>query len=143
MSDPEYAPSPWEPVADHVERYLATDGKDGFDFNGAQCIILTTTGRKSGKLRRTPLIRVHDGSDYLVVASMGGAPNHPVWYLNLQANPEVTIQDRAEVHHLVARTAPPEEKAERWPAATAAWPDYANYQIRTDRDNPLVVCEPC
>nr|MCS5678193.1 nitroreductase family deazaflavin-dependent oxidoreductase [Acidimicrobiales bacterium] len=116
MSDPEYAPSPWEPVADHVDRYLATDGRDGFDFNGAQCIILTTTGRKSGKLRRTPLIRVHDGSDYLVVASMGGAPNHPVWYLNLQANPEVTIQDRAEVHHLVARTAPPEEKAERWPA---------------------------
>ena len=62
MSDPEYAPSPWEPVADHVERYLATDGKDGFDFNGAQCIILSTTGRKSGKLRRTPLIRVHDGA---------------------------------------------------------------------------------
>ena len=143
MSDPEYDPSPWEPVADHVERYLATNGKDGFDFNGAQCIILSTTGRKSGKLRRTPLIRVHDGSDYLVVASMGGAPNHPVWYLNLQANPEVTIQDRAEVHHLVARTAPPEEKVERWPAATAAWPDYANYQIRTDRDIPLVVCEPC
>ena len=143
MSDPEYAPSPWEPVADHVERYLATDGKDGFDFNGAQCIILTTTGRKAGKLRRTPLIRVHDGSDYLVVASMGGAPNHPVWYLNLQANPEVTIQDRAEVHHLVARTAPPEEKAARWPAAIAAWPDYANYQVRTDRDSPLVVCEPC
>ncbi len=142
MTSPEYEPSPWEPVADHVERYLATDGADGFEFNGAECIILTTTGRKSGKLRRTPLIRVHDGRDYLVVASMGCAPLNPVWYLNLQANPDVTIQDRSEVHHLVARTASPEEKAERWPAAVAAWPDYANYQAKTDRDIPLVVCEP-
>ncbi|SVD13834.1 uncharacterized protein METZ01_LOCUS366688, partial [marine metagenome] len=79
MTDAVYEPSPWEPVADHVERYLATDGADGFEFNGAQCIILTTTGRKSGSLRRTPLIRVHDGRDYLVVASMGGAPLNPVW----------------------------------------------------------------
>ena len=72
MSDTEYAPSPWEPVADHVERYLATDGVDGFEFNGAECIILTTIGRKSGMVRRSPLIRVHDGEFYLVVASMGG-----------------------------------------------------------------------
>ena len=142
MTSSEYEPSPWEPVADHVERYLATDGDDGFEFNGAECIILTTTGRKSGKLRRTPLIRVHDGKDYLIVASMGGAPLNPVWYLNLQANPEITIQDRAEVHQLVARTASPEEKAERWPAALHAWPAYADYQAKTRRDIPLVVCEP-
>ena len=142
MSDAEYAPSPWEPIADHVERYLATDGADGFEFNGAQCIILTTVGRKSGKVRRSPLIRIHDGEDYLVVASMGGAPKHPTWYLNLVANPEVTIQDRAQVHELVTRTASPEEKAERWPTALAAWPDYANYQSKTDRDIPLVICEP-
>ena len=142
MSDTEYAPSPWEPVADHVERYLATDGVDGFEFNGAECIILTTIGRKSGMVRRSPLIRVHDGEFYLVVASMGGAPRNPIWYLNLAANPEVTIQDRAEVHELTACTASPEEKAERWPAALAAWPAYAEYQAKTDRDIPLVVCEP-
>ena len=142
MSDQKYAPSSYAPSADHVERYLATGGEDGFEFNGAECIILTTTGRKSGKLRRTPLIRVHDGRDYLVVASMGGAPLNPVWYLNLQANPEVTIQDRSEVHHLMARTASPEEKSERWSAAVAAWPDYDNYQAKTDRDIPLVICEP-
>jgi len=142
MSDPEYAPSPYSPSADHVERYLASDGQDGFEFNGAECIILTTVGRKSGMLRRTPLIRVHDGDDYLVVASQGGARKNPVWYLNLLDNPEVTIQDRAEVHELVARTASPEEKARRWPAALAAWPAYAEYQARTDRDIPLVVCEP-
>ena len=142
MSDPDYAPSPYSPSADHVERYLATDGEDGFEFNGAECIILTTVGRKTGKVRRTPLIRVHDGKNYLVVASQGGARKHPVWYLNLLANPEVTIQDRAEVYHLAARTATPDEKACRWPAALAAWPAYADYQARTERDIPLVVCEP-
>ena len=142
MTSSEYEPSPWEFVADHVERYLATSGDDGFEFNGAECIILTTTGRKSGKLRRTPLIRVHDGRHYLIVASMGGAPLNPVWYLNLQADPEITIQDRAEVLQLVARTASPEEKAERWPAALDAWPAYADYQAKTSRDIPLVVCEP-
>ena len=129
-------------AVNYVDRYLATDGGDGFEFNGAECIILSTIGRKSGQLRRTPLIRVHDGRNYLVVASQGGARKNPVWYLNLQANPEITIQDRAEVHELVARTASPEEKAERWPAALAAWPAYAEYQAKTHRDIPLVVCEP-
>ncbi|MDG2428206.1 MAG: nitroreductase family deazaflavin-dependent oxidoreductase [Acidimicrobiales bacterium] len=142
MSDDLYAPSPWEPVADHVARYLSTNGDDGFEFNGAECVILTTLGRKSGKVRRSPLVRVHDGENYLVVASMGGAPKNPTWYLNLAANPEVTIQDRAEIHELLARTLSPEEKAESWPVALAAWPDYAEYQRLTDRDIPLVVCEP-
>ncbi|MDP6240172.1 MAG: nitroreductase family deazaflavin-dependent oxidoreductase [Acidimicrobiales bacterium] len=111
MGEPEYAPSPWEFVADHVERYLASDGEDGYEMEGAPCVILTTTGRRTGKVRRTPLIRVHDGEHYLVVASLGGAPQHPVWYLNLMADPEVTLQDRGVVHELVARTASPEEKA--------------------------------
>jgi len=142
MSDQKYAPSSYAPSADHVERYLATGGEDGFEFNGAKCIILTTIGRKTGKVRRTPLIRVHDGEHYLVVASQGGARKHPVWYLNLLANPEVTIQDRAEVHHLVARTTSSKEKARRWPVALAAWPAYADYQARTERDIPLVICEP-
>jgi deazaflavin-dependent oxidoreductase (nitroreductase family) len=142
MSDTEYEPSPWEPIADHVERYLATDGEDGAEWEGAQVIILGTTGRRSGKLRRTPLIRVRDGDNYLVVASMGGAPQHPQWYLNITEHPEVTVQDRAEVHELRARTASAEEKAALWPIAVEQWPDYANYQAGTDRDIPLVICEP-
>jgi deazaflavin-dependent oxidoreductase (nitroreductase family) len=137
-----YEPSPWEPIADHVERYLATNGDDGAEWNGAQVIVLTTTGAKSGKLRRTPLIRVTDGERWFVVASMGGAPQNPQWFHNLVANPEVTIQDRADVHELVARVATPEEKARYWPVAVAAWPDYDNYQQATDRDIPLVICEP-
>jgi deazaflavin-dependent oxidoreductase (nitroreductase family) len=141
MTDRDYAPSPWEPIADHVERYLATDGADGAEWMGAPAIVLTTTGARSGKLRRTPLIRVKDGDRYLVVASMGGAPQSPNWYFNLVANPEVTIQDRAEVHELVARVASPEEKAALWPVATAVWPAYDDYQAGTERDIPLVVCE--
>ncbi len=142
MSEPEYEPSPWEPIAEHVEKYLSTNGEDGGVWMDAPTIILSTVGRKTGKLRRTPLIRVKDGDDYLVVASMGGAPQHPVWYLNLVANPEVTIQDMAEVHELRARVADDDEKARRWPAAAAVWPDYDKYQASTDRNIPLVICEP-
>jgi deazaflavin-dependent oxidoreductase (nitroreductase family) len=142
MTDTNYAPSPWEPIAEHVERYLATNGDDGAVWEGAPCIILTTTGAKSGQLRRTPLIRVKDGDNYLVVASMGGAPTSPNWYFNMVANPEVTVQDRAEVHELRARVASPEEKAARWPLATAVWPAYDDYQAGTERDIPLVICEP-
>ena len=108
-----YQPSPWKPIADHVDRYLATDGADGFEWEGAQCVILTTVGRKTGSLRRTPLIRIRDGGRYLLVASMGGAPRHPNWYLNLVDNPEVTIQDQGELHRLREHaTATPSEKAE-------------------------------
>lgn len=144
MTTAEYEPSPWEPIAEHVQRYLDTGGEDGAEWEGAQTIILTTTGRKTGKLRRTPLIRVHDDAsgDYLVIASLGGAPSHPVWYLNLQANPDVTIQDRAEVHELRARTASVAEKADLWPIAVAAWPSYDDYQKSTERNIPLVICEP-
>jgi deazaflavin-dependent oxidoreductase (nitroreductase family) len=142
MSEAEYAPSPWEPIADHVERYLATDGQEGFEFEGAGSVILTTTGRKTGKLRRTPLIRVHDGERYLVVASLGGAPKHPVWYLNLVADANVVLQDRGDVFELKARTASAEEKAELWPVAVTAWPDYEAYQAGSDRDIPLVILEP-
>lgn len=142
MSDNDYEPSPWEPISDHVERYLATDGEDGFEWEGAEVIILATTGRRSRKLRRTPLIRVHDGERYVVVASMGGAPQHPVWYLNLVADPNVTLQDRGEVHELRARTASAEEKTELWPTAVAAWQDYENYQAGSERDIPVVILEP-
>ena len=141
MSEGEYIASTWDTAADHVERYLATDGADGYEFHGATCVILTTRGRRTGAIRRSPIVRVCDGGRYLAVASMGGAPKHPMWYLNLQANPEVTIQDKGEVHNLVARTATAVEKEELWPIAVAEWPDYENYQIRTERDIPLVICE--
>lgn len=136
-----YAPSPWEPIADHVDRYIASDGADGFLWEGGEVIILTTTGAKSGSERRTPLIRVTDGERYFVVASMGGAPNNPNWYHNMIAHPEVTIRDRAEVLQLVARQADAEEKARYWPLAVAAWPAYDDYQAATDRDIPLMICE--
>ncbi|MFL3017883.1 MAG: nitroreductase family deazaflavin-dependent oxidoreductase [Acidimicrobiales bacterium] len=141
MSKGQYIPSTYDVAADHVERYLATDGADGYDFHGAVCVILTTKGRRTGAIRRSPIVRVRDGGRYLAVASMGGAPKHPLWYLNLLADPEVTIQDKGEVHHLIARTATPAEKEELWPVAVAEWPDYENYQLRTERDIPLVICE--
>jgi deazaflavin-dependent oxidoreductase (nitroreductase family) len=137
----EYAPSPWEPIADHVDRYIATNGEDGFTWEGGEIIILTTTGAKSGKERRTPLIRVTDGERYFVVASMGGAPQNPQWFHNIVANPDVTIRDRADVHELRARVADADEKARYWPLAVAAWPDYDKYDAATDRDIPLVICE--
>tara|TARA_Y100001970_G_scaffold256589_1_gene334435 strand:+ start:636 stop:1073 length:438 start_codon:yes stop_codon:yes gene_type:complete len=140
-SKEEYIPSTYDIAADHVERYLATDGADGYEFHGANCVILTTRGRRTGAIRRSPIVRVCDGGRYLAVASMGGAPKHPMWYLNLQANPEVTIQDKGEVHNLIARTATAVEKEELWPIAVAEWPDYENYQKRTERDIPLVICE--
>lgn len=142
MTDGEYIPSTWDRTADHVDRYLASDGDDGYEFDGAKCVVLTTRGRRTGATRRSPLIRVSDGDRYLLVASMGGAPNHPSWYLNLVANPNITIQDRAEAYEMVARTADPHEKAKLWPLAVAQWPDYEVYQERAERDIPLVICEP-
>ena len=127
--------------ADHVKRYLATNGRDGYEFNGGECVILTTRGRHSGLIRRVPVMRVRDGDRYLVVASMGGAPRHPSWYLNLVADPDVIIQDRSEIHEMVARTADPDGKAELWSRAVAQWPNNEIYQTRTKREIPLVVCE--
>ncbi len=141
MSD-NYEPSPWEPIADHVQQYLDTDGEQGGVWEGAPIIVLSTTGAKSAKLRRTPLIRVKVGEDYLVIASMGGAPSHPNWYRNIEAHPEVTIQDHAEVHEMIARTATEAEREELWPAATAVWPAYDEYVTKTDRVIPLVICSP-
>ena len=142
MREGEYIPSTWDTAAEHVERYLATDGADGYEFHGATCVILTTKGRRTGAIRRSPIVKVCDGDRYLAIASMGGAPKHPMWYLNLQADPEVTIQDKGEVHHLIARTATAAEKEELWPIAVAEWSDYENYQKQTEREIPLVICEP-
>jgi deazaflavin-dependent oxidoreductase (nitroreductase family) len=137
-----YLPSRTPFVADHVERYLATNGADGYEVGGAKCIVLSTVGRQTGALRRCALVRVKDGDRYLVVGSRGGAPTHPAWYFNLLDNPDVTIQDRDEVHELRARLATPAERAALWPVAIEAWPAYDEYQAKTDRQIPLVICEP-
>jgi deazaflavin-dependent oxidoreductase (nitroreductase family) len=127
---------------EHIDRYLATDGEEGHDWQGTQTLILTTTGRRSGQKRQHPLIYGRHGDDYLVVASMGGAPKHPAWYLNLDASPEVEIQVKGDKIPAHARTATPEEKAELWSIMTKEWPDYDRYQETTDREIPVVVLEP-
>jgi len=127
---------------EHVDRYLATGGEEGHDWQGTQTLILTTTGRRSGRQRQTPLIYGRHGDDYLIVASKGGGPRHPSWYLNLEANPEVEIQVKGEKMRAHARTATREEKAELWSIMTREWPDYDRYQEQTAREIPLVVVEP-
>jgi deazaflavin-dependent oxidoreductase (nitroreductase family) len=137
-----YEPSPWGPIADQVALYESSGGTEGLELEGQPCIILTTTGNKSGKLRKTPLMRVeHDGS-YAVVASMGGAPKHPVWYFNLLADARVTLQDGPAVLDLVAHEATGDEKATWWARAVEVWPAYDTYQASTDRVIPLFVLDP-
>jgi deazaflavin-dependent oxidoreductase (nitroreductase family) len=126
---------------EHIDRYVATDGEEGHDWNGTQALLLTTTGRKTGQERISPLIYGRHGDDYLIVASKGGTPENPAWYLNLEANPEVGVQVKGDKFTANARTATPEEKAEMWPIMTKEWPDYDTYQTKTDRDIPVVVLE--
>ena len=127
---------------EHVKRYIETDGEEGHDWRrGAPILLLTTTGRKSGRKITKPLIYQPHGDDYLVVASRGGAPNPPAWYLNLEANPEVEVQVRADRFKARARDATPEEKPELWQRMVAVWPDYDEYQKRTDRQIPVVILE--
>jgi deazaflavin-dependent oxidoreductase (nitroreductase family) len=127
---------------EHVDRYRATNGEDGHDWEGTQTLILTTTGRRSGEPRTHALIYGRHGADYLVVASKGGAPQHPAWYLNLEANPDVEIQVKGDKLRARARTARPDQKAELWPIMTKEWPAYDGYQTKTDREIPVVVLEP-
>jgi len=137
----EYLPSPWEFVADTVRQYEETGGREGGTLEGKPCVILTTQGRHTGKLRKTPLMRVeHDGT-YAVVASMGGAPKHPVWYLNLLVDPAVTLQDGDEVSDRRARIVDGDEKREWWARANEVWPSYDEYQAVTDREIPVIVLE--
>jgi deazaflavin-dependent oxidoreductase (nitroreductase family) len=127
---------------EHIRRYRDTDGEVGYLWNGATALLLTTTGRKSGQLRTQPLIFARDGDDYLVVASMGGAPNHPSWYLNLTANPDAEIQVKGDVIPVRAHTATAEEKPRLWKIVNEVWPNYDVYQTRTDRQIPVVVLSP-
>lgn len=143
MSSDAYRPPDLDLLGDeHVRRYQETDGKVGYIWNGAPVLLLTAIGRKSGKSRTTPLIHGRDGDDYLVVASMGGAPEHPQWYRNLLAHAAAQIQVRAEHIDVTARTAAEDEKSRLWKIMTELWPNYDVYQSRTDRVIPVVVLSP-
>ena len=138
----EYEPSPWGPVADQVALYERTGGVEGNDFMGARCVILASHGARTGSVRKTPLIRITDGTNYVVIGSMGGAPTHPQWVHNLRAEPRVRVQDGAEVGDFAAREVSGDEKPRWWALATEAWPDYDAYQASTERQIPLFVLEP-
>ena len=127
-------------VKEHTQRYLDSGGEDGHEWRpGVPTLLLTTTGRKSGAKRRTALIYGRDNADYVVVASKGGSPEQPAWYLNLQATPEVEIQVFDAVLPAVARTATGEERERLWALMRQIWPAYDEYQTRTDREIPVVV----
>jgi deazaflavin-dependent oxidoreductase (nitroreductase family) len=127
---------------EHVKRYLETKGEEGFHWrNDTTILILFTKGRKSGELRSHALIFRPWADAFLVVASKGGAPQPPTWFLNLEADPEVEVQIMGDRFPAYARVATPEEKPAMWKEMTAAWPDYDNYQTKTDREIPVVVLE--
>lgn len=138
----EYVPSPHKWAADQVDKYESSGGTEGTTLQGKPVVIVTTLGARTGKVRKIPLMRVEHGGRYAVVASQGGAPTHPVWYHNLKAHPRVELQDGPTKQELTAREVTGEEKAEWWERAVEAWPDYANYQTKTDRQIPVFVLEP-
>ncbi|MCH2316494.1 MAG: nitroreductase family deazaflavin-dependent oxidoreductase [SAR202 cluster bacterium] len=139
----EYIPSPTEWVRNQVELYESSGGTEGTSLNGLAVIIVTNKGRKTGAIRKTPLMRVADGDNYVLVASRGGAPTNPVWYYNLQADPNVEIRDGVDVHSMKVREV--EDSAERqrlWDIAVEAFPPYQEYQDKTDRSIPVFIAEP-
>jgi deazaflavin-dependent oxidoreductase (nitroreductase family) len=125
----------------HVEHYRTTNGAEGHDWRGTQILLLTTKGRTSGEPRTTPLIYQPDGDRYVVVASKGGAPEHPGWYLNLTKNPEVEVQIKGDRFRARARTAEGEERERTWRKLNEMWPHYDEYQTKTTRQIPVVVLE--
>lgn len=127
---------------DHVRAYRESGGEVGYIWNGVPTLLLTATGRRTGRKITSPLIFARDGDDYLIVASLGGAPKHPAWYLNLQANPEAEIQVKANQLAVLAHTASAQEKPRLWKIVTEVWPNYDTYQARTDRNIPVVVLSP-
>ncbi|MFI7676248.1 nitroreductase family deazaflavin-dependent oxidoreductase [Actinophytocola sp. NPDC049390] len=138
----EYEPSPSDRARKQVEEYESSGGTRGNTMIGLPVVILTTKGARSGKIRKTPLMRVaHDG-EYAVVASLGGAPKHPVWYHNVKSHPEVELQDGPTKQDMVAREVTGEEKARWWAIAVDAFPNYADYQKKTDREIPVFVLTP-
>lgn len=138
----EYEPSPAQWVRDQVEQYESSGGTEGTTMRDMPVIILTTRGAKSGKIRKTPLMRVEHNGAYAVVASQGGAPKHPVWYHNLTADPRAELQDGPVRQDMNVREVTGDEKALWWGRAVEAFPDYADYQKKTDRQIPVLVLEP-
>jgi len=138
----EYEPSTSDWARENAEKYMESGGTEGTELMGRPVILLTTIGAKSGKIRKTPLMRVEHNGEYAVVASLGGAPKHPVWYHNLQADPHVELQDGPVKREYDAREVTGAEKDEWWQRATATWPDYDEYQKKTDRTIPLFVLTP-
>ena len=141
----EYVPSPRDWVREQVELYESTGGKDGTTLRdtGLPVIIVTNIGNKTGFVRKTPLMRAVDGPNYILVASQGGAPKHPVWYFNLKANRSVKIQDGSNIYDMeVKEITDPEEKMRLWKIAVDAYPPYREYQERTSRIIPVLLAEP-
>ena len=139
--DGEYEPSPEQWVRDQVELYEGSGGREGTTLRGMPVIVLTSRGVKSGKIRKNPLMRVEHEGRYAAVASMGGAPKHPTWYFNLLADPHVELQDGPVRADMIAREVTGDEKAIWWERAVEAYPDYARYQVKTDREIPVFVLE--
>jgi deazaflavin-dependent oxidoreductase (nitroreductase family) len=138
----EYEPSTAAYARKQAELYEATNGEQAADMRGRPVVVLTSIGARTGKLRKTALMRVEHDGVYAVVASLGGAPNHPVWYYNLKANPHVELQDCAMKSDFLAREVDGEERALWWERAVEAWPDYASYEKKTDRRIPVFVLDP-
>ena len=138
----EYEPSPWEPVREQVELYERSGGAEGNTMLGLPVVILTTVGAQSGKVRKTPLMRVEHDGRYLVVASMGGAPEHPSWYHNVVADPHVRLQDGPTPRDYLARELSGQEREEWWARAVKAFPQYDDYRRKTDRVIPVFLLEP-
>jgi F420H(2)-dependent quinone reductase len=137
----EYEPSPFDWSRKQVEEFEASNGAKGNTLRGMPVVVITTVGAKSGKLRKIPLMRVESEGRYAIVASLGGAPRHPVWYHNVKANPRVELQDGPVKQDMIAREVTGDEKAKWWEIAVDAYPDYADYQTRTDRQIPVFVLE--
>jgi F420H(2)-dependent quinone reductase len=138
----DYEPSTSDWARENAEKYMESGGTKGTELQGKPVILLTTIGAKSGKIRKTPLMRVENGGEYAIVASLGGAPKNPVWYHNVKANPRVELQDGTVTKDYEAREVSGDDRATWWERAVAAWPDYANYQTKTDRQIPVFVLTP-
>ncbi|SFR05650.1 deazaflavin-dependent oxidoreductase, nitroreductase family [Lentzea waywayandensis] len=140
MADVKLSPTEW--VQEQTKKILETGTTEGIKVVGRPIVLLTVRGAKSGALRYTPVMRVEHNGSYAVVASKGGAPEHPTWYFNIKAHPEIVLQDGTEAKDYVAREVDGAERAEWWERAVAAFPNYAEYQVKTDRQIPVFVLDP-
>jgi F420H(2)-dependent quinone reductase len=137
-----YEPSPVDWVRKQVEQFESSDGREGNTMKDLPVIVLTTKGARTGNLRKSPLMRVEHDGKYLIVASLGGAPTHPVWYHNAVANPTVEVQDGATRQDMATRELDGDEREVWWKRAVDAFPPYAEYQEKTSRVIPILICEP-